>query len=1139
MKIMLQKMDKMYRIALLVMVLGCLDFGNLSASVQHDGSFPAESMVERMERLNEMGKLTGQTVSYNATEIRDEVVPSIETETNNMEEWLYKSLKGSKFTYEKRNSTHYLIVRNKQEIKNEPEQGRQVSVLQGRVTGIRNEPLIGVNIVENGTLNGTVTDKNGYYSLSVPSDAVIVFSYIGYTAQEIPRNKRNTINVILGEDSELLDEVVVVGYGTQKKINLTGSVASVQGDVLENRPVGTVGVGLQGMLPGVTITSSSGQPGSPGLNVLVRGVNTIHSQTTPLILIDGVSGGDINLVNPDDIESVVVLKDAAASAIYGARAANGVILVTTKKGKKEGKPMINYTGYVGIQTPTSLPELVNGREYMTLSNEARNARGVAIPYTDEAFMKYDSKNFPNDYSNTNWVNAVYKKHATQQSHNVNINGRGAHTSYYMSYGFLNQTGLIVGDPYSSSRHNIRLRLITDLTDRLRIDGNVSFVDFYRKDAGGAGTAGVFRLVQRISPLLPIKWQLPSDDGNWQDSPYWSYGSVSNPVRVAYESGYSKNYSRTFNGNFNATLHLVEGMDVNAQYAYNYYTRDIKDWSPTMPRFLADGTPHSGNNQAVNTIFESRSSTVTQTFNTTLNYEKQFSRHELKFLAGFSQESAQIPYLSASRQKVLLEGIEVIDAGTENITNSGTEEHWALRSCFGRLNYDFASRYLFEANIRYDGTSRFSRNNRWGTFPSFSAGWRFSEEEFMDFSKKYLDSGKFRVSWGELGNQNISSDYYPYLTEIERVEKTYPIGNKENVGFKQYSLANENIKWETIRMFNIGVDLVVLNNRLDLTFDWFKKTNRNALLKPVYPSVIGITSTSNLPFENVGSIENEGWELSLNWRDKIGRVNYGFTSNLSDAKNKITDLGNSTPSLGNNIRRVGDPINAYYGYLTDGLAQITDFESYNETSQKYVNPKFPVISSYAAIIQPGDIIYRDISGENGEPDGRIDEYDKVVFGNPYPRYTYSLRGFAEWGNFNFSFYLQGVAKVNGYLSEEARHAFINDYSIPKKAHLDRWTPNNLDASYPRMYYQADHNIVFSNYWLEDASYLRLKNIQLGYNLPKHLISRIKVDRLKVYLTIDNLFTLTNYFGGFDPEVRETSGDAYPQLKTYAIGVQLGF
>ncbi len=1133
------KMEKMCSIVLLVMVLGWANFGNLSANVQHGGNFPVESMIERMERLNEMGKTTGQTVSYNATEIRDEIVPAIEAETNNMEEWLYKSLKDSKYTYEKRNQAHYLVVRNNYETEEKTEQKQQVSVLQGRVTDYRNEPLIGVNIVEKGTLNGTVTDINGHYSLSVPPDAVIVFSYIGYTAQETPRNNRNIINIVLWEDSEILDEVVVVGYGTQKKINLTGSVASVQGDVLENRPVGTVGVGLQGMLPGVTITSSSGQPGSPGLNVLVRGVNTIHSQTSPLILIDGVSGGDINLVNPDDIESVTVLKDAASSAIYGARAANGVLLVTTKKGKKEGKPTINYSGYIGIQTPTSLPELVNGREYMTLSNEARNARGVAIPYTDEAFMKYDSKNFPNDYSNTNWVDGVYKKQATQQSHNININGRSANTSYYMSYGFLDQTGLIVGDPYASSRHNTRLRLITDLADRLRIDGNISFIDFYRKDAGGTGTAGVFRLVQRISPLLPIKWQLPTDDGNWQDSPHWSYGSVSNPVRVAYESGYTKNYSRTFNGNFNATLRLVEGMDVNAQYAYNYYTRDMKDWSPTMPRFLADGTPHTGNSQAVNSVSESRLNTVTQTFNTTLNYVKQISRHELKLLAGFSQESAVIPYLSASRQKVLLDGIEVIDAGTENIRNSGTEEHWGLRSYFGRLNYDFASKYLFEANIRYDGTSRFSKNNRWGTFPSFSTGWRFSEEKFMDFSKDFLDSGKLRASWGELGNQNISSDYYPYLIEIERVEKAYPIGNKENVGFKQYALANENIKWETIRMFNIGVDMVALDNRLDFSFDWFKKINRNALLKPIYPSIIGITATSNLPFENVGSIENKGWEISLNWRDKIGQVNYGLTANLSDAKNKITDLGNSTPSLGNNIRRVGDPINAYYGYLTDGLAQVTDFESYNESTQRYENPKFPLISSYAAIIQPGDIIYRDISGENGNPDGKIDDYDKVVFGNPYPRYTYSLRGFAEWRNLDFSFYLQGVAKVDGYLSEEARHAFINDYSIPKKAHLDRWTPNNQDASYPRMYYQPDHNVVFSDYWLEDASYLRLKNIQLGYNIPKSLINKMKISNLKVFLTIDNLFTLTNYFGGFDPEVRETSGDAYPQLKTYAIGVQLGF
>lgn len=1016
---------------------------------------------------------------------------------------------------------------------------------QQKVTGTvtdasTKEALPGVNVVVQGTTIGAITDVNGSYTLEVPdTSATLQFSFIGYITQKIALGGLTTLNVALTSDIAQLSEVVVIGYGSVKKINLTGSVSSVNGEILENRPVAAVGPGLQGLLPGVTITSSSGQPGSPGVNILVRGVNTINSQTNPLILIDGVAGGDINLVNPDDIESVSVLKDAASSSIYGSRAANGVILITTKKGKSEGKAAFSYSGYFGMQTPVSLPELVDGREYMTLENEARSARGVAIPYSEEAFMKYDSKNFPNDYSNTDWIGKTYKKYATQQSHNININGRSDKSSYYMSYGYLEQTGLIVGDPYYSSRNNVRLRLNTEVSNRLKLDGNISYIDFFRRDAGGSGTDGVFRLTQRISPLLPVKWQLTTNDGELEDSPYWSYGSVGNPVRTAYESGYTKNYSRTFNGNFNATLDLIDGMNINTQYAYNYYTRDVKDWNPTMPRFLADGTPHAANGNIDNSISEIHRSILTQTLASTFNYEKKIAKHGLRFLAGFSQEGAYLPVLSASRKKILLDGVEEIDGGTEYITNSGTAEHWALRSYFGRINYDFAEKYLVEANIRYDGTSRFSKENRWGVFPSFSAGWKFSEERFMDFAKSVLSIGKLRVSWGELGNQNISDNYYPYLVEIERQTKAYPIGNKENVGFKQYALANENIQWETIRMFNIGGDFQLFNNRMDLTFDLFKKNNMNALLKPIYPSIIGIISTSNLPLENIGSIENKGWELSIGWRDRIGNVLYGLSANLSNAKNKITDLGASAPSLGNNIRRVGDPINAYYGYMTDGLAQIDNFGSFNESTKRYAEPDFAVISSYANIIQPGDVIYRDISGENGEPDGKIDDYDKVVFGDPYPCYSYSLRGFVKWKEFDFSFYFQGVGKVNGYLSEEARHAFINDYSIPKKAHLDRWTPNNPDASYPRMYYEPSHNTVFSNFWLEDASYLRLKNIQLGYSLPRHIIDKIKVDRLKVYVSVDNLFTLTNYFGGFDPEVRETSGDAYPQVKTFALGVQLGF
>ncbi|MFA7140413.1 MAG: SusC/RagA family TonB-linked outer membrane protein, partial [Proteiniphilum sp.] len=362
--------------------------------------------------------------------------------------------------------------------------------ISGKVTDARGEPLPGATVLIKGTSIGTVTDVDGIFSLRIPVNAATLqVSFVGMKTQEIPVAGRTSFNVVLEEEAIGLEEVVAVGYGVQKKVNLTGSVASVQGELLTTRPVGAVGAGLQGLLPGVTVTSSSGQPGSPGVNILVRGVNTINSQTNPLILIDGIAGGDINLVNPDDIESVTVLKDAASSAIYGARAANGVILITTKKGKKEGKTAFSYSGYFGIQRPVSLPELVNGRQFMTLENEARAARGVAIPYSDEAFMKYDSKNFPNDYSNTNWIDATFKDHATQQSHNINLNGSSNHTTYYMSYGFLQQDGLIVGDPYSSNRHNVRLRLESQIIDRLKVDGNISFINFYKQDAGGSGTSG--------------------------------------------------------------------------------------------------------------------------------------------------------------------------------------------------------------------------------------------------------------------------------------------------------------------------------------------------------------------------------------------------------------------------------------------------------------------------------------------------------------------------------------------------------------------------------------------------------------------------------------------------------------------------
>ncbi|MEC3879285.1 SusC/RagA family TonB-linked outer membrane protein [Parapedobacter sp. 10938] len=1012
------------------------------------------------------------------------------------------------------------------------------SAFSGTVLNEQGQPLSGATIRIKGTPQTAVADEDGRFSFDVaPEGAVLVVSYTGYQSREITMANRVDVNIRLSPEPLNLSEVVVVGYGTQKRVNLTGSVATVNSEVFEGRPAATVQSAIQGALPGLTIQVGSGQPGRWNTSMNVRGLTTLNSGSNPLILVDGIPYSGLDMLNPDAIESISVLKDASSSAIYGARAANGVLLITTKSGGQFDTPVFTYNGHYGVQTPTRLPELVDGREFMTLTNEARVNAGLGRLYTEDAFTAYDAGSSPNDYNNTDWINEIYKGNAPQQNHQISVQGGKGKTGYFLSYGHFQQGGLIVGNSYDGTRNNMRLRVNTELFDRLKIDGNIGYIQFDRHENALAGTAGVFRLAQRASPLLPVRWYDEATDG-WQTSNHYAYGSVRNPVDVAHNSGYDRFTSKTPSVNVKAVLNIIDGLDVSAQYGFTNSIYRTKEFNAAMYRYLSDGSEYPGNADLRNTISLSESDNLNELLNTTVTYEKNIGDHYFRGLAGYAQEYGFISSLGASRQNILMDGVEQINLGTENIQNSGTETHWALASFFGRINYNYRETYLFEANIRRDGTSRFAKDRRWGTFPSFSAGWVISNESFLE-EAPWLSLLKIRGSYGELGNQNVGSDgnYYPYLTAISRIENAYPIGDGRNVGFAQGALGNSQLIWESLRMTNIGLDVQLLNNRLTFTGDYFIKHNNNALLQPVYPATIGFTSTSALPLVNMGKVESKGWEIAVGWNDHIGDLRYSFTANLADVQNEVIALGKSAPVLGNNLIREGDPLNAYFGYLTDGLATAADFGGFDEAIQRYTDPSFPTISSYTAVTQPGDIKYRDISGPDGVPDGRIDNDDRAIFGNPYPRYTYSLRGQFNWRAFDFSFFLQGVGQIDGYLYDEAIHAFINDYSIPQRYHLDRWTPENTSAKYPRLYYTQNHNREFSDYWVQDASYLRLKNVQVGYQLPDKWASRVRLSRLRVYVSADNLFTKSDYFYAYDPEVRSTSGDAYPQVKTIIAGLSL--
>ena len=1119
---------------ILIKLVVCLSFTVLTVPLCAQVTVNIDSMplTEALKKLEEQ---TGYSFFYSNVLPDKDAVVSVKANNKDIAAVMDQLLEGLAVSYKINEDKQIALYAN------EPEAVAQTKPTGRTVSGVVYDsdglPVIGAGVMVQGSLNGTVTDENGRWTLELEDDNVTLeISSMGYQSQSVAVKGRSDFTVTLAADTQYLDEVVVVGYGTQKKVNLTGSVSMVTSEDMASRPVSNMSSGLQGLLPGVTVVNATGQPGESGTTIRVRGVGTIGN-ANPLILIDGIEG-DLSTINPEDIESVSVLKDAASASIYGARAANGVLLVTTKKmndnpGAAKDNAKVTFGAYAGIQTPTRLPQMCDAIEFMTLDNEARQNVGTAIGWLEDSFKKVTDNTDPNYFANTDWLDEVLNSYAPQQNYSLSLNGGIGSSGYMLSYRYFDQKGLTVGSSTGEQRHNVRFKMNTKLIDRLTLSSNISYTS--RKVTSPISSltsgGGAIYNAMRIAPNAPVRYT----DGTWAYG-----GGNTNPVAILNDGGRSNVSTEEFSLLEVLKLDILKGWDVTATYNLTS-TNGFKDILKKTIIFVNPEDKSVNVYASPNSLKNVDLKNVQQTFIIQSNFDITFGKHNVSGVAGMSQEWYEARMFEASRTNLSTEFEPTLNLGDPStMSNNATYSSWALRSGFGRVSYNYDERYLLEANIRYDLSSRFHKSVRGGWFPSVSAGWRISEEQFMSFAKPYVDNLKIRGSWGMLGNQYVGSSDYPYMSVLEAFTSGLSlVGTSATTGYVPSTLANPNLTWEHIKMVNAGVDVALLQNRLTMSFDWFNKDTEGILLKLNYPAQIGPKPSE----QNAGKVNNRGWEFDLNWRDQRGEFYYGIGFNISDVKNKIVDLAGNAPDLsGYQIRMVGYPIDAFYGYKAIGLMTPEDFKISDTQNHNYSLPKVPVIlgNDY----QPGDIKYEDISGPDGKPDGRITpEYDKVVLGSNIPRYTYTVRGDLGWKGIDFSFVIQGVGKCDGYLEGTARHAFQDMAAYPQKVHLERYnvvTNPNPDALYPRLTYNTGFNQnTFSTYWMENASYMRLKNVQIGYTFPEKWMKKARIDNLRVYLSGDNLLTVSDFFYAYDPETPVSKGGYYPQVKTVVLGLNITF
>lgn len=1002
------------------------------------------------------------------------------------------------------------------------------------VTGIvlddMGEPIIGATIkIKGQDAVGTITSIDGDFTLKgVKKGQTLVISYIGFQTQEVKYNGEKSLKVSLKTDSKSLNEVVVVGYGTQKKVNMTGAVASINmNELTESRPVTNVSQALAGLAAGVNVSSSSNIPGNDNASIRVRGQGTLNS-SSPLIIIDGVEQG-INTVNPQDIESVSVLKDAASASIYGSRAANGVILITTKKGKS-GNIKVDYNGYVSFQSiRKTLTPVSNYADYMELINEGYKRSGLAENFSSGPGSKIEewrNNNDPLKYPNTDWIDETFRT-AAATNHVISLSGGSDKLRMYGSFGYTDNPGVM--ENTGMKKYTVRLNMDADVTSWLNIamqvGGYVSDLEPGQKEI-----SNLFTYACATTPGMVFR----APDGR--------YGAMNNTeddgqcptnnplIRLNKWDG--QNRKNNIRPRFVATLKPFKGFSLTGSYSYELLDQEYH-YKPVFIdgyNFLTNEQTYTNRGKTSIQYYDGK---VERYFNDLVaRYDTKVLKNNLAIgvMAGLSNELYRSKNFSATRQDMTDLSMDVLNGATGESTSSGSSSEWAMRSYFGRLNLNWQEKYLFEFNLRADGSSRFSKDNRWGYFPSASAAWRIDQEKFMEgVLNGNLSNLKLRLSYGALGNNSVGN--YDYQSLYTTSGNNYVLGNLMVTGLALAGISNVDLTWESTKVFNVGLDFGFFNNRLTGTVDWFHKKTTGILINLPAPAVHGTTS---LPKQNSAEVSNRGLEMTLGWQDKVGDFTYGANANFAYITNNVDkfkgkDKGGMSLS-GADLIWEGHSINSQYLMRVDRILQ-TDEDMKLVEAMLANNP-----DAFKAFGTPqkGDLLYKDLNN-----DGIIDNNDKeIVSDGTNPKFTFGLNLNASYKGFDISALLQGQLGIKtfwmnpGYNTPSVRYG----YQINKEVADGRWYEGRTDATYPRLLEYSDtRNKKNSDFYLENRAFLKIRNLQLGYTVPKTLTQKFFVQRLRVYCSLENFFTFTS-FKGFDPEV---SGMNYPTMKQCTLGLNISF